>query len=74
MPITPTAQSTAEKIIRTHLNDQFAGQVRIINILSSPQFGQDDEEFRDVSVIYEGQHEALKSHEWGVPSSSTARR
>ena len=31
-------------------------------VLSSPQFGQDGEEFLDVSVIYEGQREALKPY------------
>ena len=60
MPITSTAQSAAEEIIRSHLNDQFAGQVRIVNVMPSTQFGQDDEEFLDVSVIYEVQREALK--------------
>lgn len=59
MPISPTAQSAAEDIIRSYLNEELAGQVRIVKVLSSPRFGQDDEEFLDVSVIYEGQREAL---------------
>lgn len=59
MPISPTAQSTAEDIIRSYLNEELAGQVRIVKVLSSPRFGQDDEEFLDVSVIYEGRREAL---------------
>ena len=59
MPINPTAQSAAEDIIRSYPTNQLAGQVHIVKVLSSPRFCQDDEEFLDVSVIYEGQREAL---------------
>ena len=53
MPITAAEQKATERIIKSYLDEHLPSQIRIFNVKSSPQFVY-DEEFLDVSVIYEG--------------------
>ena len=62
MTISTETQERARKIIRAGLDAQFKGRVRFADIRSSPMLDQDDEEFLNVSVIYEGDRKGLEPH------------
>ena len=48
------AQEKAKGIIERGLKTQFKGKVRFIEIRITPRAGDDDEEYLDVLVIYDG--------------------
>ena len=58
MPITDAEQKAAERIIKSYLDEHLPSQIRIFTVKATPQFAYDDE-FLDVSVIYEGDYKYL---------------
>ena len=60
MPIPVEAQNKAKEIIMAGLRAQDHGNVQFIAIRAEPMLDQYDEEFLNVSVIYEGRREDLK--------------
>lgn len=58
MPITDAEQKAAERIIKSYLDEHLPSQIRIFTVKATPQFAYDDE-FLDVSVIYEGDRRHL---------------
>ena len=48
------AHEKAKNIIERGLEAQFQGKVRFIEIRITPRTGDDDEEYLDVQVIYDG--------------------
>ena len=60
MSIPVEAQNKAKEIIMAGLRAQDHGNVQFIAIRAEPMLDQYDEEFLNVSVIYEGKREDLK--------------
>ena len=60
MTISADTQARAEGIIRAGLDAQFRGKIKFADVRARPMLDQDEEEFLNVSVVYEGDRKSLE--------------
>ena len=62
MTISDEIQKKAKHVIWNGVNSHFKGKVRFADIYASPMLDQDEDEFLNVLVVYEGDRKGLEPH------------